>query len=107
MVQGAVKALQDFGLKWPDQVDVAGFGAPTPARLYRPPLILVEQPTREMGRMAIELLLEQMRGGGAITQQHFVLQNRLIRREEWAQVTLDHTHNIKLYHSKDRKGDHP
>jgi LacI family transcriptional regulator len=62
MTQGVIIALQEMGVRWPDQVDVAGFGAFEHAHLYRPPLTLVRQPTREMGRKAVEMLLQQIDG---------------------------------------------
>jgi LacI family transcriptional regulator len=62
MVQGAIMALQDLGIRWPDQVDVAGFGAFKTSRLYRPPLTLIEQPAREMGRRAAEMLIAKVEG---------------------------------------------
>jgi LacI family transcriptional regulator len=62
MTQGVIIALQEMGVRWPDQVDVAGFGAFENAHLYRPPLTLVRQPTREMGRKAVEMLLQQIDG---------------------------------------------
>lgn len=83
MVQGVVMALQDLDLSWPDPVDVAGFGAFKTARLYRPPLTLIEQPAREMGRRAAELLIAQVEGEKDATVQHLVLHNRLIPRETW------------------------
>ncbi len=84
MVQGVVMALQDLGISWPDPVDVAGFGAFKTARLYRPPLNLIEQPAREMGHRAAELLIAQVEGQVDRTPQHLVLQNRLILRQAWA-----------------------
>jgi LacI family transcriptional regulator len=62
MTQGAIIALQEMGVRWPDQVAVAGFGAFDNALLYQPPLTLVRQPTHEMGRKAVEMLLQQIDG---------------------------------------------
>jgi LacI family transcriptional regulator len=62
MVHGAIMALQDMGVQWPDPIDVAGFGAFKTARLYRPPLTLIEQPAREMGRRAAEMLITMVEG---------------------------------------------
>lgn len=87
MVQGAVMALQDLGLSWPDPVDIAGFGAFKTARLYRPPLTLIEQPAREMGRRAAELLIAQVEGEKDASAHHLVLHNRLIPREAWRFTT--------------------
>jgi LacI family transcriptional regulator len=83
MVQGAVMALQDLGISWPEPVDIAGFGAFKMTRLYRPPLTLIEQPAREMGRRAADLLIAQVEGEINRTPQHLVLRNRLIARNAW------------------------
>jgi LacI family transcriptional regulator len=84
MTQGAVMAVQDLGLRWPDDIDIAGFGAFQVARLYRPPLTLIEQPTHAMGEQAIEMLIDQLEGR-EITQPAVVLSNRLISRAAWAE----------------------
>lgn len=80
MTQGMIIALQEMGIRWPDQIDVAGFGAFENAHLYRPPLILIRQPTREMGRSAVELLLHQMESGPSENgdRPQIVLENQLI-----------------------------
>jgi len=87
MVQGTVIALQELGLRWPEDVDVAGFGASALGNFYRPPLTLVEQPTREMGRRAVALLVSRLEGDGAsANDSHVVLPNRLVLRQEWEQM---------------------
>ncbi|MBX3000500.1 MAG: LacI family DNA-binding transcriptional regulator [Caldilineaceae bacterium] len=80
MTQGVIIALQEAGIRWPDQMDVAGFGAFEHAHLYRPPLTLVRQPTREMGRKAVEMLLQQMENGPSENGDwpQIVLHNQLI-----------------------------
>jgi len=83
MTQGAVTALQDLGLRWPDQMDVTGFGAFATARLYRPPLTLIAQPARAMGEQAVQLLIDQVEGKMQDGPKSVVLPNRLVRREEW------------------------
>ncbi len=83
MVQGAIIAIQEAGLHWPEEVDVAGFGASALGNFYRPPLTLVEQPTREMGRKAVELLVDRLKGEAEPAPSHVVLRNRLILRRQW------------------------
>ncbi len=83
MTQGVVMALQDRGLSWPEPVDVAGFGAFGAARLYRPPLTLVAQPTHEMGERAVQVLLAQMEGKAGPQPETIVLSNRVVTRDEW------------------------
>jgi DNA-binding LacI/PurR family transcriptional regulator len=85
MTQGVIMTLQDLGISWPDQVDVAGFGVFKMARLYRPPLTLIKQPTYEMGRRAVEMLIDHIGGKGGDEPEAVVLKNKLIPREMWRQ----------------------
>lgn len=84
MVEGAIIATNELGLRWPDDVDIAGFGATAVGRICHPNLTLVKQPTREMGRRAVEVLVKQMQDGNGVEVRHLVLQNRLIHRNEWS-----------------------
>jgi LacI family transcriptional regulator len=81
MTQGAVMATQDPGLCWPDAIDIAGFGAFQPAKFYRPPLTLIEQPTHAMGERAVAMLIDQIENRDG-HQTHLVLSNRLVPRQE-------------------------
>jgi LacI family transcriptional regulator len=83
MTQGAVLAVQDHGLRWPEDIDIAGFGAFQTARLYRPPLTLIEQPTRALGARAVAQLIDQLEGHSATAADSIVLHNRLITRDAW------------------------
>lgn len=83
MTQGAVMATQDLGLRWPDDIDIAGFGAFQTARLYRPPLTLIDQPTRTMGERAVMMLIDQLEHRND-SQTDIVLPNRCVPRAEWA-----------------------
>jgi LacI family repressor for deo operon, udp, cdd, tsx, nupC, and nupG len=87
-----VIALQDLGVRWPDQVDVAGFGAFKTARLYRPPLTLIDQPAYKIGERAVEMLIDKIEGQTEAPPEVVVLQNRLITRETWLNqaASLDH-----------------
>jgi LacI family transcriptional regulator len=85
MIQGAVTAMQDLGLRWPEDVDVAGFGAFTTASLYQPPLTLISQPTNEIGTLSVQLLVAQVEGTSPREPQQVILRNRLVPREAWTQ----------------------
>jgi LacI family transcriptional regulator len=92
MTQGVVIALQDLGVRWPDRIDVAGFGAFKTARLYRPPLTLIDQPAYKIGERAVEMLIDKIEGQTEAPPEVVVLQNRLITRETWLNqaASLDH-----------------
>jgi LacI family transcriptional regulator len=79
MTQGAVMATLDLGLRWPDDIDIAGFGAFQFTRLYRPPLTLIAQPTHVIGEQAVVKLIALSEGDqGAL--ESIVLPNRLVPR---------------------------
>jgi DNA-binding LacI/PurR family transcriptional regulator len=81
MTQGVIMALQDLNIRWPDQVDVAGFGAFKTTRLYQPPLTLIDQPTYEMGKRVVETLIDQIEGRIGDEPEMEILHNRLIPRD--------------------------
>jgi LacI family transcriptional regulator len=83
MTQGAMLAQQDLGVRWPEQVDVTGFGVFSQAGLYRPPLTLVAQPTRQMGERAVDLLVNRLQDGAQDWVVQIVLPNRVVTREDW------------------------
>lgn len=58
---GAMKTLQKNGVKIPDDIGVVGFSESKMALVVEPNLTSVEQPTFEMGKIAAELLIEQLK----------------------------------------------
>lgn len=96
MLMGAMLALQDLGLSWPKQVDIAGFGAFSAARLYQPPLTLISQPTHEIGERAVALVVEQIEGRAENSPQRLVLSNRLVTREEWISQRNTRSTSVRL-----------
>jgi LacI family transcriptional regulator len=87
MTQGAVIAAQDLGLRWPDDIDIAGFGVFHAARLYRPPLTLISQPTHAIGEQAVAKLIALIEGHDG-AEANIVLANRLVPRAEWVEQRL-------------------
>lgn len=65
MAIGGLAALQDRALRIPQDVSVISFDDVSWARLTDPPLTTVMQPLNEIGRTAIELLLDRI--GGRVT----------------------------------------
>lgn len=62
MTIGAVQALEEAGLRFPDDVALVGFDDMTPALSLHSPITTVSQPTYEIGRQATELLLRRVDG---------------------------------------------
>lgn len=57
---GAIRAFHEFGLQVPKDVSVVGFDDIVGAAYQSPGLTTVQQPLREMGRMAAENVLRQI-----------------------------------------------
>ena len=80
MAFGAVKAIIEKGLSVPGDIAVVGFDNIKFSSIFEPPLTTVAQPKFEMGKKAMELLLEQMNGVAPLPT-HYVLDSDLIIRE--------------------------
>lgn len=78
---GAMKMLKKYGYKIPGDVALVGFTETKLAELIDPPLTTVAQPTKEIGRTAALLLLEQIESKGIFIPQTVVLNGRLNVRE--------------------------
>lgn len=62
MALGALHALWERGLRCPDDVSLVGFDDQPAARHLTPPLSTVRQPLEELGRLAADRLLDDIRG---------------------------------------------
>ena len=60
MAIGAMRAIQEHGLRVPQDISVVGFDNIALARFLTPPLTTVAQPKYEMGQLALQLLLERI-----------------------------------------------
>jgi len=82
MAFGAVKAARLRGLSVPEDLSMVGFDDQTTAAFYNPPLTTIHTPCREIGRRAIQELVEQI--AGADVSHEIVLPTRLIVRDSTA-----------------------
>ena len=62
MALGAIRAVRRAGLRVPQDVSVIGYDDSALMNCTEPPLTTVRQPIEPMGRMVIELLVNQMAG---------------------------------------------
>ena len=65
MAYGVLVAADEYGLRVPQDVALVGFDDDTPSAHVRPPLTTIRQPSFEMGRRGIELLLSLVSPGEA------------------------------------------
>lgn len=69
ITRGVLIALQDAGISVPDEIAIAGFDNRVWSEHLPVPLTTVAQPTREMGREACRILLDQIEGKTTEVQQ--------------------------------------
>lgn len=62
MAYGALQAISEFGLAIPDEIAVIGFDDLEFSVLTNPPLTTIHQPRFEMGKKAIDILLQLLTG---------------------------------------------
>jgi len=79
MALGAIYALQDAGLKIPQDIAVVGYDDRDFASWIRPALTTVRMPSYEMGQAAARLLLEQI--SGEVLEDATQIPGKLIIRE--------------------------
>lgn len=60
MTLGAIIALEEAGIRIPQQLSFIGFDDLQLAQIIRPALTIVAQPLREIGRVAAQIMLEQV-----------------------------------------------
>lgn len=59
---GVIRAINDHGLRVPEDISVISIDDETTAPHLNPPLTVVAQPLREMGAKAVEILMQMMNG---------------------------------------------
>ncbi|MFZ5827483.1 MAG: substrate-binding domain-containing protein, partial [Bacillota bacterium] len=62
MAFGAMQAAEEAGVRVPEELSVVGFDDIPMAGVMRPGLTTVSQPSYEMGRLALTMLLERING---------------------------------------------
>lgn len=78
---GAMKILKRHGVRIPEDIAIIGFSESRMATIIEPNLSSVEQPTFEMGRVAAQLLLEQIDSKMQVAPKTVVLEPKLNIRE--------------------------
>ncbi|EHR61871.1 LacI family DNA-binding transcriptional regulator [Saccharomonospora cyanea] len=85
LASGAYRAVQDSGLRIPEEISVVGFDDEPWTTLVRPALTVVEQPDYELGLRAGRQLLHRLDGGsGSAKPQSVRLRATLVVRDSTA-----------------------
>ncbi|MGQ0840393.1 LacI family DNA-binding transcriptional regulator [Actinokineospora sp.] len=77
---GAISALEEAGLRVPDDVSVVGYDNTSLAALRHVSLTTVDQPRMKMGTLAAEALLQRVRGERTNPVRHLLHPSLVVRR---------------------------
>ncbi|WP_439838936.1 LacI family DNA-binding transcriptional regulator [Aeromonas caviae] len=77
---GALKAIEDAGLKVPDDIAVIGFDGTELGTMINPKLSTIQQPSENIGREAVRLLLNHIDNPG-FTPEKIILEWQFISRD--------------------------
>jgi DNA-binding LacI/PurR family transcriptional regulator len=94
---GAMRALEDFGLRVPEDVSVIGFDDIKIAAFSNPRLTTIRQPMSNMGRIAAQCVLNQLNGSERFRKQITVEPELVIRGSTRAIGHADPSSNGKKH----------
>lgn len=86
---GALQALQELGVKVPEEVALVSFDDIPPAMVVLPFLTVIAQPAYEMGQRGTQMLLDRISGKTDIPPQDIVLPTELIIRQSSGQTLAE------------------
>jgi len=78
---GVYRAAKEVGIRIPEDMDIICFGDSDVNQFIDPPLTCVSQPTRELGKIAVEMMMDYLNDPENFKPQHVVLPTELILRK--------------------------
>lgn len=91
----AMRIMRLANRKVPTEVEVVGFGDDPIANVTEPTLTSVEQNGKEMGRAAMEMLIEQIESGLVVSRAtRKMLEPHLIERESTGGTSISEKHLV-------------
>ncbi|MHB8189402.1 MAG: LacI family DNA-binding transcriptional regulator [Ferrimicrobium sp.] len=88
MAIGALSVLKTAGVRVPEDIAITGFDGIAISRHVSPPLTTVKQPMRELGEVAIELLLTRINEASSVTKTIYLSTDLVIRESCGCQPSL-------------------
>ncbi len=77
---GALQALQQNGVKVPEEIKVIGFDDISLARQCYPALTTIRQNTKELARVTVQMMMQLLEDPNSISEKHLVLPVSLVER---------------------------
>ena len=84
---GCIRAAIEKGIRIPDDLSIIGFDNVEMSQITNPPLTTIDQPKYEIGKAAIEMLLNMMAKDGSREPEHRMIGVRLIERQSCRRVS--------------------
>ena len=84
---GCIRAAIEKGIRIPDDLSIIGFDNVEMSQITNPPLTTIDQPKYEIGKAAIEMLLNVMAKDGIREPEHRVIGVRLIERQSCRRIS--------------------
>jgi DNA-binding LacI/PurR family transcriptional regulator len=81
---GALEAIQQLGLRCPEEVSLLGFDDSNWSTLVRPRLTMVRQPAREIGMTAVRVLIDYIEQRRVRVSAEQLLPTQLMIRDSCA-----------------------
>jgi len=75
---GIQLAAQEAGIKIPDQLEIISFGGSIYNRFISPAITYINQPIKELGVKAIELIINQIKNPDTVQEKHITLPTELV-----------------------------
>ena len=83
---GGINAIQEAGLRIPEDISAAGYDGIHMAKMVSPRLTTWRQNSEELGRIAAEQLIERIEHPRTTPPRHIVVQGRLLEGETVRQM---------------------
>lgn len=75
---GVIEAIEDFGLRVPEDISIIGCDGLNRSKFHSPSLSTIETPKMEVGMLAVNLLMREIAG---MSSEEIILNGKLILRE--------------------------
>ena len=92
---GCIRATLEKGIRVPDDLSIIGFDNVEISQITNPPLTTIDQPKYEIGKAAVEMLLNMMTKDAVPEPEHRMIGVRLIERQSCRRVSGSASPNRK------------